>query len=181
MNKSDYELVSLKPYDIVVLLKLVSIGSDDWTKASLAKSVKMSGSVITQVIQRVWNCRLFNRRLNGVNVQALEEFLIHGIFYVFPAHHGPVLRGMPTGAAGPPLKDIMSQESLKWPPVWSDHLGMAQGYSIAPLHPRAADLAREDEKLYELMAIVDTLREGRPREKKLAIDALQERLANYRA
>jgi hypothetical protein len=51
------------------------------------------------------------------NLSALEEFLLHGVKYAFPAEHGQVTRGLPTSFAAPPLKDeIASGDDL--PPVW---------------------------------------------------------------
>jgi hypothetical protein len=44
------------------------------------------------------------------------------------------------------------------------------------LTPRAAQM---DDELYELLAIIDTIRSGRARERKLAIDAFRERLDRY--
>ena len=172
-------LTALKPQDVVALLKLISLGNKSWTLTSLAKSLAMPASSLSQVLVRVSACNLYSRRRQVVLSQALEEFLIHGIRYVFPAARGPIVRGIPTASAAPPLNKVMDVEALSWPPVWADPLGTEQGYEIAPLYPGVVQIAAEDPTLYELLALVDALREGRARERKLAVAELSARLKNY--
>lgn len=173
------ELVVLKPQDVVVLLKLVTLGDTRWTLTSLAKSLSMPLSSLTQSLQRVHACGLYNRRRQIVLPLALEEFLVHGLRYVFPAARGPTVRGVPTASAASPLNKVMDAEALAWPPVWTDPSGTAQGYAIVPLYPKAPQLAVNDPPLYELLALVDALREGRSRERKLAAAELSVRLKDY--
>ena len=45
---------------------------------------------------------------------------------------------------------------------------------ITPLYPKVPQAAREDAQLYELLALTDALRVGRPRERQLASDLLKE-------
>ncbi|MGK7393296.1 MAG: hypothetical protein ACNS62_01945 [Candidatus Cyclobacteriaceae bacterium M3_2C_046] len=101
------------------------------------------------------------------------EFLQYGLRYVFPVQPGPVVRGIPTAHSAPPLdKQINSSEHYVWP--YSK--GNIRGQSILPLYPSIPQAALKDEKLYELLALVDTLRVGRAREKELAVDELKKRL-----
>ena len=44
-----------------------------------------------------------------------------------------------------------------------------------PLYPTVPEAALRDEKLYELLALVDALRVGRVREREIAITALKNR------
>jgi hypothetical protein len=74
-----------------------------------------------------------------------------------------------------PLIGSRSGEELA--PVWADDEGSVRGESIEPLYPSAPRAAREDPKLYELLALVDALRIGRARERKLAEALLRQRLA----
>lgn len=68
-------------------------------------------------------------------------------------------------------------ETFAEPPlVWPHPEGEVRGESIEPLYPSAVDAARRDSRLYECLALVDALRIGRAREKKLAIDQLTKRL-----
>ena len=50
------------------------------------------------------------------NIQALEEFLVHGVKYAFPAERGGMTRGLPTGSAAEPLSREITQEDPV--PVW---------------------------------------------------------------
>jgi len=82
---------------------------------------------------------------------------------------------MPTGYAAPPLKAEIVQPNEP-PPVWPYAEGNVRGYSFAPLYPSVPAAAARDAKLYELLALVDAMRDGRARERKLAEKALQARL-----
>jgi len=47
----------------------------------------------------------------------LNEFLIHGIKYVFVAERGELTRGKPTRYAAPPMKDLLLESFNEPPPV----------------------------------------------------------------
>jgi hypothetical protein len=50
--------------------------------------------------------------------------------------------------------------------------------AFSPLYKLAPGAAREDERLYELLVLVDAIRGGRARERELAIRELKKRLAS---
>ena len=103
---------------------------------------------------------------------ALMEFIQYGLRYVFPQQPGAVVRGVPTAHSAPPLMDlIQSQEAYVWP--YSK--GEVRGHSIAPLYSSTPEAALKDEKLYELLALVDAVRMGRSRERELALIELKKR------
>jgi hypothetical protein len=82
-------------------------------------------------------------------------------------------------STSPSLKDepgILARMFGDPPLVWPHPEGKVRGESFEPLFPSAVDAARRDSKLYECLALVDALRIGRAREKKLAIDLLAKRL-----
>jgi hypothetical protein len=60
--------------------------------------------------------------------------------------------------------------------VWPWAKGNVRGHSIIPLYSSVPEAARQDDKLYELLALVDALRIGRAREKNLAINELKKRI-----
>ena len=62
------------------------------------------------------------------------------------------------------------------PPVWPYADGKVRGYSFAPLHKNVPQAALADERLYELLALVDALRNGQARERNLASQELTRRL-----
>jgi len=77
---------------------------------------------------------------------------------------------------GPNPYPSLQQMYADPPLVWPHPEGEVRGESIEPLYPSAVDAARRDSRLYECLALVDALRIGRAREKKLAIDQLTARL-----
>jgi hypothetical protein len=101
------------------------------------------------------------------NVSAIEEFLIHGIKYVFPAQRGGPTRGVPTSYAAEPLNQMIApgDEPI---PVWPHPEGKKRGIAFAPLYKTAPAAALRDPLLYKYLALVDTVRDGRARERKLA-------------
>jgi hypothetical protein len=77
---------------------------------------------------------------------------------------------------GPSTYPSLQKMFAEPPLVWPHPEGEVRGESIEPLYPSAVDAARRDSRLYECLALVDALRVGRAREKKLAIDQLTKRL-----
>lgn len=167
--------MALKPQDVVILLKLICVGGGKWSYLSLADALSMSPSEVHAGVQRAISARLINSQSNFPIIRALEEFLIHGVKYAFPAERGGVTRGIPTGFAAPPLSDIIAQ-SDELPPVWPYPLGKVRGYEFLPLYKSVPTAAREDNLLYELLALVDAIRDGRARERDIAIKELRKRL-----
>jgi hypothetical protein len=137
----------------------------------------MSPSEIHAAIKRLQQARLLHgpELLEKPNISALEEFLLHGVKYAFPAKHGQITRGVPTSFAVSPLKDeIASGDEL--PPVWPWPQGETRGIALEPLYKSAPAAALRDPVLYELLALVDAIRDGRARERKIAEKELISRL-----
>lgn len=167
----------LKPQDIYILLKLVAMGESQWSYASVAGDLFMSTSEVHAGIKRAMAARLMSPDSMRPLKQSLEEFLIHGVKYAFPPDHGGLTRGVPTGYAAPPLKDIITQPNEP-PPVWPDPEGNTRGYEFSPLYKTVPKAAAKDAKLYELLAIVDAIRDGRAREREIAVKELKARLGS---
>lgn len=165
----------LKPQDIVILLKLVTMGDRPWSYNGLANELFMSPSETHSGIKRAAAARLFDVGRNVPLVKALEEFLVHGVKYAFPPDRGALTRGIPTSHAAPPLKEYIAQ-SKDPPPVWPDPEGTVRGYEFSPLYKSVPKAASRDSNLYELLALVDAIREGRARERELAVKELKARL-----
>ena len=171
--------VNLKPQDIVFLLKLVAREDNPWSFNKLAVELNMSPSHVHGSTKRVLAARLANHGENGiqVNMQNLREFLVHGVKYAFVPELGSLVRGMPTAHAAPPLSQVIMDEEL--PPVWPDKDGETRGLAFSPLYKSVPAAARQDQELYELLALVDSIRGGRARERNLAIKTLDKRLEKY--
>src|SRR3569623_824629 len=99
------------------------------------------------------------------NLAAMESFLIHGLRYVFPAVRGELTRGIATSYGAPPLRQLMSRNSDPTP-VWPYPDGKQRGMALTPLYKTAPAAALRDKKFYELLALTDTLRDWRVRERK---------------
>lgn len=170
-------LVILKPQDVVIAMKLVAIGNEEWSYSLMAGTLWMSPSEVHTGVKRIIKARLASMQRDRIipNARNLEEFLIYGVPYVFVPESGEVTRGMPTGYAGPVLAPLF-QSSEDLPPVWPDPDGKARGQAFSPLYKSVPQAAREDQKLYELLTLVDVIRGGRARERQIAHLEIKKRL-----
>lgn len=166
----------LKPQDIVILLKLVAIGDRPWSFSSLGTELGMSPSEVHGGIKRATTSRLYDPNRKVPILRSLLEFLVHGVKYVFPPEAGSLTRGIPTSYAAPPLNALIIQTDEP-PPVWPTCDGNARGYQFAPLFRSVPIAAANDGNLYELLALVDAIRDGRARERELAVKELTKRLS----
>ncbi len=170
----------LKPQDIFILMKLVSVGKGEWSYNSLAVSLYMSPSEVHAAVKRALAARLAARLADRVmpNISNLKEFLLRGLKYVFIPERGEMTRGMPTMYAGPPLAEKLVSTGEP-PPVWPDHEGEIRGQSFSPLYKSVPKAARKDACLYELLVLLDAIRGGNARERKLAAEEIERRLDDY--
>jgi len=167
----------LKPQDVLVLLKLVAIGNASWSYSRLAGALWMSPSEVHAGVKRTVRARLASLQKERVapNRRNLEEFLVCGLPYVFVPEQGEVTRGIPTGYAGPLLQPKF-QDLGDLPPVWPVPDGEVRGLAFSPIYKSAPQAAREDEKLYGLLTLLDAIRGGRARERELAVQEIRKRL-----
>jgi hypothetical protein len=164
----------LKPLDLVVLLKL-SLNGERPTYLQMAQELHLYPSEVYTSIKRSRASHFIDEPQDRLNRSALLEFLLHGVLYAFPAEKGALTRGVPTAYAAPPLAESIVAGSDP-PPVWPYAEGQVRGYSFSPLHKNVPQAALEDARLYELLALVDALRDGRARERDIAGRQLKKRL-----
>jgi hypothetical protein len=168
--------MELRPQDVVVALKLVARFGERSTYAGLASELALSPSQVFMAVERGRVARLLDAQDQPKPNRAnLKEFLIHGVKYAFPAERGGISRGVPTAYAAPPLNQLIVQAGDA-PPVWPDPEGAVRGLEFSPLYHNVPRAARRDPKLYELLALVDAIREGRGREREIAIRELTSRI-----
>lgn len=170
--------MTLKPQDVVVVLKLALAEGRRSTYANLASQLGISASEVHAAAKRAETARLLTPDKRGPrpNRRALLEFVLHGVRYAFPAVRGALTRGVPTSYAAPPLDSIIVQPDEP-PPVWPYAKGSVRGYELSPLYANAPEAALRDPKLYELLTLIDALRDGRARERQIAEKELTARLA----
>ena len=162
----------LRPQDIAVLLKLGLWTEERWTYAMLADELALSLSEAHSAVARLRKARLLID--GGPSRSATMEFLVHGVRYAFATTPGGITRGIPTAHAAPPLADVLAVDGP--PPVWPAPEGRTRGEAIEPLYKKAPQAAMQDEALYHALALIDALRIGGARERKLAAELLEELL-----
>jgi hypothetical protein len=141
----------------------------------LAAELGLSQSEVSLSLERARRSGLIENAKKKPIKAALEEFLIHGLKYVFPAQIGMVCRGIPTSHSTPPISQrIVSDGHDQY--VWPHPEGSFQGQSVSPLCEWAPEAARKDPRLHELLALVDALRVGRARERLIAAEEIRKRL-----
>ena len=165
-----------KSLDVVVWLKLLSSDSGK-TFAQLSNELGMSASEIHGSVKRGTVAGLIDPKSRRPLRKPLEEYLLYGVRYAFPAKRGSITRGIPTSYAAPPLTKYF-RTSDELPPVWPDPEGPKRGYALEPLFQPIGKAVRQDPKLYALLALIDAIRDGRARERKLAEDELRSLIAN---
>lgn len=164
----------LRPVDVAVALQLAR--GPDQGYEELADTLGVSVSTAHQAVQRLMAAGLASEG-RRVHRKALLEFLTHGIRYAFFAEPGSEVRGVPTAHSAPPLaEEITSDRDFVWPSAEGD----ARGAAVSPLYDKAAGLPRRAPDLYEALALVDAIRVGRARERKLAVKRLERWLENSR-
>lgn len=166
---------TLKPQDILVLLKVHLWAKSEWTYNQLALSLDMSASEVHAATTRADISRLYDKESKKVRTQALQEFLVHGLRYVFPGQPGAISRGIPTAHSAEPLKSMLVVDSADVY-VWPTATGVERGQGIEPLYRSVPSAALKDKALYELLSLLDALRVGRVREQRLAATELSQRL-----
>ena len=165
----------LKPQDIFIMLKLMVRNGSEWSYPSLSYELYMSASEVHAGVKRAVAAKLMDMHRKIPVKNNLLEFVIHGVKYAYPPERGGITRGIPTGYAAKPLRGLIVQPDEP-PPVWPDPEGLVRGYEFSPLYSSVPRACKVDPKLYELLALVDAIRAGRARERKIAIKEIQSRI-----
>jgi len=167
----------LKPQDLLVTLKLLALGDEPWQYAMLAECLDMGQGEVHAAVKRGIKAGLLvaeDSRVVPMRRNMLE-FVGHGVRYVFVPDRGAIVRGMPTAWAAPPLARKMASD--EWAvPVWPFPEGKVRGESFSPLYRSVPIAADKDQQLYELLALVDAIRGGRSRERKMALEEFSNKL-----
>lgn len=186
----------MKSQDIVILLKLASLQEqeekrdfeepgwppnreDPYSVRGLESSLGISKTEVNASIKRsvasglAVKDREFGRA--KPNRRNLNNFIIHGLKFVFPAKPGAMTRGIPTAFAAPMLDNLLISAG-EYIYIWPYAEGKDMGQSVKPLFKSVPEAIQKDARLYEYLALVDAIRLGNQREAGLAADRLSERL-----
>lgn len=167
----------MRPLDVVILLKKITPSGLNMNGKQLAESLGISAAEVSIAMERNRVAQLVDANKNRVNILALRDFLVYGIRYCFPVQPGSMVRGIPTAASAYPVSHSIATGVDKF--VWKLSNGSDRGQSIVPLYNNAPFAAQKDLDLYALLAIVDSLRIGKSRERQSAIEELDKYLNSY--
>ena len=171
----------LKPHDVLCVLKISCLTGQEWTLRDLGKMVGLSGSEAYNSSKRLKASGLIYEASGEVKIagRKLVDFIVYGIPAVYYQERGQITRGVLTGAFASPLAERLQAFEGDVPLVWPAANGKVRGETLLPIYKTAPAAAATDGRLYELLVLVDALRTGRSREKKLAAEILEERLVGH--
>jgi DNA-binding MarR family transcriptional regulator len=163
----------IRPHDIVILLKMITIQKENWYLKDLASELKISQSEISESLNRSQIAGFVGRNKKIVDRESLLEFLAHGLKYTFPEEPGKIITGFSAAQSAAPLYHVFrSQESFVWP----HKNGNRRGHYIRPLHKNAPEASMKDDRLYELLALSDVIRTGSRSDKERAVQELRRKI-----
>jgi len=174
----------LKGLDLFVCLELATSRRTDWTYSELGGELGLSASEANAAVKRSLAAGLLTPPLGpktkpGPHPRALLEFIRHGVQYAFHEEPGNIVRGMPTAHSALPLSAEIASDGEP-PVVWPDAEGEVRGQAFRPLYRTVPHAARRDQELYRALALVDAIRGGRTRERRIAYELLVDQLSPIR-
>lgn len=164
---------NLKEQDILFALHLLS-DEEFRTQVEYAEELGICQAEISASLKRLIHAHLIDAELKLPYRKNLKEFLVHGLKYAFPAKMGPVSKGIPTAYSAKPLSKKLRSSGL--PMVWPSDEGKIEGQSVEPLYPSIPQAVQGRPELHELLALIDSIRTGKPREQAVAVQELERRM-----
>lgn len=175
--RTQVKQVVMRPLDVVILLKKLTRAGAEMNGKQIAEALAISPAEVSVAMERNRIAGLVDEGKTRVNVLALKDFLVYGIRYSFPVQPAGLVRGIPTASSAGPLNKIISSNGDKY--VWPYAKGTERGQAVIPLYGNAPVAIKEDADFYALLAIVDSLRIGRSRERAVAIEELDKYINQY--
>jgi hypothetical protein len=158
----------------------VNAQSERYSVRGLSAELGISKTEVSASLRRSMDVELVRKdRHSGLlraNARALLGLLEHSVKYVFPARPGPLGRGIPTAFAAPVLaNEVLSAGDTIY--VWPYARGSRMGQTILPLFKTVPIAVQSDPDLYAMLALVDAIRLGNPRERTVARKRLEQLLS----
>jgi DNA-binding MarR family transcriptional regulator len=166
----------LSPTDIYILAGALADDRGGLTLRELAGRLHVDHTLVHRALKRAEAAGLYASSSKQVNRANFEELMTHAGRFIAPARLGELTRGMPAAWAAEPISTIIHQATGEPPPVWPDALGAVRGQALAPLHPAAVQASQDSPALASLLSIIDSLRAGDVRVRKVAANSLHEAL-----
>lgn len=166
---------SLRPFDIAVALRLVLVPEDRYEPLAIALAT--STSAVHRSVARLQHAGICGAGSRTVIEPALHEFLVYGARYAFPAVRGPEKVGLPTAGGHPDLAAIFGADESVRTLVWPMEGGTVRGEALVPLFNGVTKVASRDVRLHKMLACVDGIRVGTPKQRGAAAEYMQQLIA----
>src|SRR3954453_19562311 len=166
----------IKGPDIYVLSGLLA-HRGKWSYRSLADRLHVPHPVVQRALARAQDADLYSPERREVHVPHFEEFAIHALRFVAPAQLGALVPGVPAAWAAEPMASAIPSSAEEPPPVWPYARGRVRGQAVEPLHPAAPEAVEGWPELGEILALLDSLRAGDSRVRRVAGDLLMSLLS----
>lgn len=165
----------VKDSDVYVLSGLLA-QNEAWSYRSLADRLHVAHPMIQRALARAQDAGLYSAERREVHVPHFEELALHALRFVAPAQLGALAPGVPAAWAAEPMVEAIRSAVDEPPPVWPYARGQVRGQAIEPLHPAAPEAIEGWPELGEILALLDSLRAGDARVRKVAGDLLSRML-----
>ncbi|MDH5179239.1 MAG: hypothetical protein OEZ39_18285 [Gammaproteobacteria bacterium] len=166
----------LKPQDTLLALKYWSLNRAGQTVGvrTIAVDLGISPSEVSKGGKRLLTAHLAVER-DGVmyaETGGLLEWLCYGVRYAYPQESVGYGRGLATAWNCP----LLNSEMIPPDPalVWPVPGGQTEGALVKPIHDSIPHIAAQDSKLYPVLALLEAIRGGKPRELAIARKLLNE-------
>jgi hypothetical protein len=165
----------VKRADVYVLAGLL-VEEEQWTYRSLAERLRVPHPVVQRGLERGGSAGIYSAGRREVHLPHFEEFAVHALRFVAPVELGRIVPGVPAAWAAEPIASQIHSSADEPLPVWPYASGKVRGQAIEPLHRAAPEAAGDWRELGEILALLDSLRAGELRIRKVAGELLAARL-----
>jgi len=165
----------VKDSDVYVLSGLLA-HDGAWSYRSLAERLRVPHPVVQRAVERAKGADLYSVDRREVHLPHFEEFALHALRFVAPVQLGALVPGVPAAWAAEPMVEAIRSAVDEPPPVWPYARGQMRGQAIEPLHAAAPEAIETWPELGEILALLDSLRAGDARVRKVAGDLLSRML-----
>ena len=165
----------LRPQDVLLACKLFSLGESEWIFSRLAGSLSISASEAHAATERCKSAGVLGTPRGKLTIAKRRFFELCTVTapQVFYAVRGPVESGVPTSIYAEPLKGVFPPDLKRVVPlIWPYESGATTGESLLPIYPTVPRAVQHDEMLHKLLALIDVVRVGESKERRMAIDLL---------
>lgn len=165
----------LRPQDILISCKLFVLGEAEWPLRKLAGSLSISTGEVHAALERGKASGVLGTPRGKLNVgkKKFFELVSVAVPQVYYAVRGSVEMGVPTAMHAEPLKGVFSRDGRPIPLIWPSELGTVKGESLFPLYSTVPRAVQHDPALHRLLALIDVVRVGDAKDRKLATDLLE--------